>query len=58
MSKPINHSIKNDKVRVQFDSPISLNKRLETYSSENGISKSGAIRMILNQELPEIEETS
>lgn len=56
MSKSIDHSIGNDKVRVQFDSPISLNKRLETYSRENGISKSGAIRMILNQELPELEE--
>lgn len=55
MSKQIDNKSKVDKVRIQFDSSDELNQRLESYSSNNGISKSGAIRMILNQNLPEGE---
>jgi predicted DNA-binding protein len=55
MTKQIDNKSQVDKVRIQFDSSGELNQRLESYSNNNGISKSGAIRMILNQNLPEGE---
>jgi len=56
MSKQIDSNTGVDKVRVQFESPKDLDSRLENYSENNGISKSGAIRMLLNQNLPQEEE--
>ncbi|MFB6199946.1 MAG: hypothetical protein ABEJ83_03640 [Candidatus Nanohaloarchaea archaeon] len=41
--------------RIQFKCSPKLRDRLEKYSENNGISKSGSIRLILNQELPELE---
>lgn len=33
----------------------SLKKRLENFADDNEISQSGAVRMLLNQNLPEVE---
>lgn len=40
---------------LSFQAPKKLKNRLECYAEDNGISQSGAVRMILNQNLPEGE---
>jgi len=53
MSTQIDDDGNVDRVRVQFDTPETLDERLQVFSDHNKISKSGAIRMILNQNLPQ-----
>jgi len=53
MSTQIDDDGNVDRVRVQFDTPETLDERLQEFSDHNKISKSGAIRMILNQNLPQ-----
>lgn len=38
--------------RIDVPASESLEQRLSTYADSNGISMAGAVRMILNQELP------
>jgi hypothetical protein len=39
--------------RLTVETSEELNSRLENYSEDNEISKSAAVRMMLNQRLPE-----
>lgn len=41
--------------RIAVSASENLKRRLKNYSEENEISQSGAVRMILNQNLPEVE---
>jgi len=47
----MSNQTKNLMVKTSED----LKNRIENFSEENGISQSGAVRMILNRELPELE---
>lgn len=42
--------------RIEVPASKDLKGRLENYSDDNEISMSGAVRMILNQNLPEVKE--